>query len=665
MQRRRVAASSDHRPGAQALHDQGSQLRMCQQAADGFGAPDAVRRGRRQQATALEERVRGDPQRAGRQCRGIGRRGSVRRAGSQYCGDPVRRRHRIRIQRMRARIAGQVDGPRAEGVATAVTQPWQRARLDLVADADRVHQVSGWQVRRVLEDFIAVVVADALARTRCRQAPAFPTEQRIMYVHRRLVDVGGFVRGGALYEACFRHTVEHLAEALDRQVRQSLMQRRPAPGRVVPHLDAEPADDVFGMQLRRAAVVEIGLEVVLPRQPLLDAERLLRGGDGESAGTQCRRGRVDRIAVLLDLHQSWQRPQEPLGLERAAVGIERQHAEAVLVAQSQGALGPVAAGRRTHQVVAGTLAPHARTSTRAEIAVDGDACSQPMRLLQPRGIGNAQVDDQSQAPQQRRMIACHRTALVELRLRRRDRRHPCARRGAGLIAELRLRSLVVAATAMQLQRGALEPVLVAGHEPFHTGQRFAALDDAIQVLGHFRFVVDTASGLTLAFDVVVLIANDHSRHLLGQRMVLRAWRRGGIGVDRRHVQVARDVVHGARGETAPVAVFPARHGGRLDRRGWRKQGAPQRWVDRVEQGFAFDPAVLVEQFDCQPRACALGPIHEHAGLPQRAVGIGPDRRRKKQRHVEIAVRRCRIRQCTGDVVLGRHGITPRRRPSSR
>ena len=224
------------------------------------------------------------------------------------------------------------------------------------------------------------------------------------------------------------------------------------------------------------------------------------------------------------------------------------------------------------------------------------------------------------------MVTGHRTAFVEFGIGRRDRRHCCARCRTCLVGQLRFRPLVVPAAAVQLQCGAFEPVLLVGHETFHVGQRLAALDDAIQVRGHFCFVVDTTGGPTLAFTAVVLLAGDQLRQLFGQRMVLRAWRGGRIGINRRHVQVAGNVVHGACGEAAPMAVLPARHRGRPDRCGWWKQGTPQRCVDRIEQRCAFDGPVLVEQFDRQPRPCGLGPVHENAGSPQRAVGVGPDRR---------------------------------------
>ena len=315
MQRGRVATCGDCRTGAQALHDQRPQLGVREQVADGFGVVAAGGGSRyRQQATMFERRVRGRAQRGGRPCRGIGRRCGVRRTGSQHSGDLVRRHHWIRIQRMRARVAGQVDRPRAEGIAATVAQPRQRAGPDLVANADWVDQIASGQARCVLNHLVTVVVTHALARAWRRQTPALPAKQRVVHVYRRLVDAGSLVRRATLREAGFRQTVEHLAEAFDGQMRQPLVQRCPTLDLIVPHLDAEAAGDIFGMQFRCAAVVEVRLEVFLPVKPLLDAQRLLRGGYGEAAGAHRRRGGVDRITVLLDLQQPRQRPQEPLGL---------------------------------------------------------------------------------------------------------------------------------------------------------------------------------------------------------------------------------------------------------------------------------------------------------------------------------------------------------------
>ena len=198
----------------------------------------------------------------GRQGCGIGGAAGVCRVGSQHSGNPLRWRNRVRIQRARSRIPSQVDGPRAEGIAATVAQPRQRSRLDFVANADWVDQVAGGQVRCVLNHLVAVVVADALAWTRRRKAPAFPAEQRIVHVHGCLNDVGSFMRGSALGEPLFRQAVEYLSEALDRYVGQPSVQRCPTLDLVIPDVDAKAARHVLGVQLRRTAIVEVCLEVV-------------------------------------------------------------------------------------------------------------------------------------------------------------------------------------------------------------------------------------------------------------------------------------------------------------------------------------------------------------------------------------------------------------------
>ena len=133
------------------------------------------------------------------------------------------------------------------------------------------------------------------------------------------------------------------------------------PESVVPHLDAHPAGDVLGGEFVRelVAAAERGVVSVLCRNPLLAGGALAGAGDGQAGGAEGGVGGVDVVAVLLDVLDPWDRPEEPVGLERGAVGVDVDHREPLVVAEREGAVVPVGRARHRHEgAVADAPAAH-------------------------------------------------------------------------------------------------------------------------------------------------------------------------------------------------------------------------------------------------------------------------------------------------------------------
>lgn len=87
---------------------------------------------------------------------------------------------------MRPRVSGEIDRPRPHRIGASEAKPRQRARVDVVDDEDRMDGVGAGR-RHILDNLLAVVVADTFPRARGREAPPFPAEDRFVDVDRRVV----------------------------------------------------------------------------------------------------------------------------------------------------------------------------------------------------------------------------------------------------------------------------------------------------------------------------------------------------------------------------------------------------------------------------------------------------------------------------------------------
>ena len=318
----------------------------------------------------------------------------------------------------RRRVARQVDGEHAEAVGRPVAQPRERSGLDAADDVGALQGRVGRRGHHPLGGLAGAGLGNPLDRepgARSGEAPPVPAADRLVQVElavtpvepRRLqeADVGGVGEDG-------------LAAGGRRHVDAPLVQAVPRARRVVPHLDAEPADDV--VQPQRPG--RVGGQRLRLCDPRADLGQPVPPGQREARGAHGRGGRGGLIAVELARVLPRQVAQELVELEprRVRVGVEHHP---VRLAERQRTVDPRVGGLRLED---GPVHPHRRPprGQHLEVGIAGahrhrhrGGPRQRRPRLRGRHAVDDHVDDQAQPPQQRGHGAERGDPRVEVGLR--------------------------------------------------------------------------------------------------------------------------------------------------------------------------------------------------------------------------------------------------------
>ncbi len=263
------------------------------------------------------------------------------------------------------------------------------------------------------------------------------------------------------------------------------------------------------------------------------------------------------------------------------------------------------------------------------------------------------------------MVARGADPLVELRLRRVERRHLGRRVGEHLPLGLALRPLVEPARQVQLLEGCAHRRTGVARD-VRAGLRGrprtlgAGTDALVEVVGEPGLVVhrDARAPFPALLVPDGLRLAGHPEHPLEEGVGTRRHRRQRVGGDRGEDDGLGDVRAVLRRERPPVAVLPLGNPVRAHRGLLAERPAPQRGVEAGEVDLGVELAGLVDEGDRGPGGEDAGPVAEDVELTEHcALVVRAQRRRDEDGDVRAGIRGDGHRQGDGGEPLGAHAAT--------